>query len=142
MLRSWQSPLFAAGPRGLGSCDEIAAVVLPAHGVDSLCRGHSSLDQAALERIKRGGRPRGHANLGIKALDMVVGGFRRDIELARRLFRRVAARYQAEDFDLARSQSGQALGRIPAGGLAGARKHRLDRFGAELSLPDSTAELG
>src|SRR5262249_58094919 len=86
-------------PLGHGSCGEIAQTVRPAHGVDSLCRGHSSLDQAALQCVKRRGRPGGHADLGIEALDVIIGRFRRDIEPAGRLLGGQSPRGPARHFD-------------------------------------------
>src|SRR4051812_14200700 len=73
---------------------------------------------------------------------MVVGRLRRDIEVARSLLCRMPGCDEAQDLDLAWSQSGQSLGRIPAGGLTGAGEHRLGRLRAEPPLPDSTAQLG
>ena len=99
------------------------------------------LDQAALERIEGGARPGGDADLGIEALDMVVGGLGRDIELAGRFLGGMPGRDQPQDLDLARGQSGQPLGRVAAGGLTGAGEDRLDRVGAELSFPDRAAQL-
>src|ERR1700704_543487 len=47
-------------------------------------RRYSSLDEPALERVKGSARPRGHADLGVEVLDMVVRGLRSDFELAGR----------------------------------------------------------
>ena len=101
----------------------------------------SLLHQAALEGVEGGAGPGGDADLGIEALDVVVGGLGRDLELAGRFLRRVPGCDQPQDLDLARRQSRQALGRCPAGGLTGAREDRLDRVGAELSFPDGAAQL-
>ena len=79
------------------------------------------LNQAPLEGVEGRARPGGDADLGIKALDMVVGGLGRDIELAGRFLRRMPGRDQAQDLDLARGQARQPLGRRPARGLTGAR---------------------
>src|SRR5258708_10487356 len=73
----------------------------PAHGVVSLCGRISVLDQTALERIERGGSPRGDADLGVKALDVVVGGLGRDIEPAGGFLGRMPSCDQAQPPDLA-----------------------------------------
>ena len=108
---------------------------IPYAGDDSL------LHQAALEGVEGRAGAGGDADLGIEALDVVVGGLGRDIELAGRFLGRVAGRDQPQDLDLARRQARQPLGRRPARGLPGAGEHRLDRVGAELSFPDRAAQL-
>ena len=99
------------------------------------------LEQPALESIERGGGAGGHADLGIEILDVVVGGLGRDLKLASGFLRRIAGRDQAQDLDFTRCQSGQPLGRVPAGGLAGRGEHGLDGVGTQLSLPDGAAQL-
>ena len=98
-------------------------------------------EPAPLEGVEGGAGPGGDADLGIEALDMVVGGLGRDLELAGRFLRRMPGCDQSQDLDLARRQSRQPLGRCPAGGLTGAGEDRLDGVGAELSFLDGTAEL-
>src|SRR6266498_794280 len=123
-----------------GSRSESAARLPPAHGEDSLCRRYFVLNQAALEGVEGRARPGGDADLRVKALDMVVRGLGRDIELAGRFLRRVAGCDQSQDLDLARGQSRQPFGRRPARGLPGASEDRLDGVGAEPSFPSSAPE--
>src|SRR4051794_20531201 len=78
LVRSWLASLMGSAAMARPTTQG-ARHVRPAHGEDSLCRGDSLLNQPALQRIEGGGRPGGDADLGIKALDMVVGGLRRDL---------------------------------------------------------------
>ena len=67
-----------------GSRWEDAGGLPPAHGVDSLC--HETL----FEGEKCRSRPGRDTDLRIEALDVVIGSFGGDIELARGFLRRVA----------------------------------------------------
>src|SRR5436190_15285526 len=66
--------LSCAAPQWPGSCPLNARKAPPAHGEDSLGRGYSVLYQPALERVERRAGAGADADLGIEALDMVVGG--------------------------------------------------------------------
>src|SRR3954470_25076932 len=105
MLLSWPSPLRYRGPMPPVHAWEDAGGVPRAHGVDSLCRGDTLPHQPPLKRIKRRTRARGDPDLRIEALDMVVGGLGRDLELAGGFLRGIAGRDQPQDLDLARGQA-------------------------------------
>ena len=102
---------------------------------------YACADQPLLEGEEGRAGPRGHADLRIEALDVVVGGLWRDIELAGGFLGRISACDQAQHFDLARGQAGEPRARHPARGLAGAGEHGLDGVGAELSVLDRRAQL-
>src|SRR5437867_8416927 len=104
MVLSWPSPLRCCGPMDRLRLED-AGDLPPAHGEDSLCRGDTLLHQAPLEGVEGRAGPGGDADLRIKALDMVVRGLGRDLELAGRFLRRIAGRDQPQDLDLTRGQS-------------------------------------
>ena len=76
-------------------------------------RRNSLLNQALLEGVEGRARPGGDADLGIEALDVVVGGLGRDLELAGRFLRRMPGRDQPQDLDLARGQPASRSSRVP-----------------------------
>ncbi len=109
--------------------------------MDSLRRGGSLLNEAALKRVEGGAGAGRDADLGIKALDVIVRGLGRDLEKAGRLLGRMPGRDQPQDLDLARREPRQTSARIPAGGLAGCGEDGFDRLGAEASSPTAARIL-
>jgi len=66
---------------------------------------HSLLHQSALKGVEGGAGTGRHADLGIEILDVIVGRFGRDFELAGRFLGGVSGCDQPQDFDLARRQT-------------------------------------
>jgi hypothetical protein len=93
-----------AAPQWLGRRLKDAAAAFLAHEEDSLCRREPLLDEAALEGEKGRPRPGGDPDLRIKALDVVVRGLGRNLELARSFLRGVSRGDQPENLDFAWSQ--------------------------------------
>jgi len=69
---------------------------------------------ARVRGVKGRPRPGGDTDLRIQALDMVVRGLGRDIELAGRFLRRIPRCNQPQNLDFAWGQSRQPLGRSAA----------------------------
>src|SRR6266481_1993068 len=91
-------PIFpCAQAKWPGSGREDGRNAPPAHGEDSLCRGNSLLYQPALEGIEGRAGAGADADLGIEALDVVVGGLGRDLELPGRFFRRMSGCDQSQN---------------------------------------------
>ena len=68
------------------------------------------LNQALLEGKEGRACAGGHPDLRIEALDVIVGGLRRDIELAGGFLCGIARRDQAQDFDLTRGKAREPRG--------------------------------
>src|SRR4051812_20700302 len=76
---------------------ENAASLPPAHGVYSLGRDRTVLDEAPFQRVKSRARARRYPDFRIQALNVVVRSFDGDVEPARRFLRGEPGRNQLQN---------------------------------------------
>src|SRR4051812_5194818 len=98
-------------------------------------------DQPVAHREERRAGAGGDADLRVDVLDVAVGGLRRDLQLARDLLDRLAARDELEHVELARREAGDG-GRGARRAVLERGEHGLDRLRVEPPGPDLGAELG